>query len=142
VGMTPHFGWPALASADASVYRAANAPLLGRLPVHPRAQQHLSSPQEQSSALRREGRRSSRSAHRLWPMAAMASTCVTVACMLPSLCRLSSWVDVRVARSRRVKVTASRLGWPARASAHVSVHRAALTAAGMAMGWPWVGHWR
>jgi len=42
--MTPHFGWLALALADASVYCAANAPLLGRLPVHPRAQQHWSSP--------------------------------------------------------------------------------------------------
>jgi hypothetical protein len=68
--MTPHFRWPALASADASVYRAATAPLLGRLLVHPRAQKYLSSPQERSSAPRREGRWSSRSAHWLWPVAA------------------------------------------------------------------------
>jgi hypothetical protein len=33
------------------------------------------------------------------------------------------------------------LRWPARASAHVLVHCMALTAAGMAMGWLWVGHW-
>ena len=113
VGMTPHFGWPALASADVSVYHVANEPPLGRLPVYPRAQQHL------SSAPQREGRHSSRSAHQLWPMAAMASTCIMLACMvcracgacmLPSLCGLSSWVDVCMARSGCVKMMVSHLG--------------------------------
>jgi hypothetical protein len=69
-------------------------------------------------------------------MAAMASTCVTVACMLPSLCGLSSWVDVRVARSGRMKVTASRLGGQ---QGHQLMCRC-IARLRLRLEWPWVGY--
>ena len=116
------------------------------LRMHLCAQQHMSLPPEHFSTSLRglptfEQVRPSALANR----PPMASAYIMLACMvcricgasmLPSLCGSSSWVDVCMARSGRVKVTVSRLGWPAW---HRLV-RWCVARLQLRPEWPWVSH--